>query len=116
MGAAVKQAAPRKRKPLPLLTPEYLPGLPIFTKRYFENLYNRLKTPFVIVFDNYHDVPIDSTFHEVIVHGHVHEAKAYKKGTTLVINPGEVCGYLTGKSSIAVLDIESKEARIIQLE
>jgi putative phosphoesterase len=54
--------------------------------------------------------------YNVIIHGHVHEAEAHKKGTTLIINPGEVCGYLTGKSSIAVLNTGSMEARIIQLE
>jgi len=54
--------------------------------------------------------------YDVIVHGHVHEAKAYKKDKTLIINPGEVCGYLTGKPSIAVLDTKTMEARIIPLE
>jgi len=59
---------------------------------------------------------ISSECYDVIVHGHVHEAKAYKKGKTLIINPGEVCGYLTEKPSIAVLDTENLEARIILLE
>ncbi len=45
LGLAAKKAAPRKRKPLPLLTPEYLSGISTFTLRYFENLYNRLKVP-----------------------------------------------------------------------
>jgi putative phosphoesterase len=59
---------------------------------------------------------ISSECYDVIVHGHVHEAKAYKKGKTLIINPGEVCGYLTEKPSIAVLDTKNLEAKIIQLE
>ena len=54
--------------------------------------------------------------YDVIIHGHVHEAKAHREGTTLIINPGEVCGYLTGKSSVAVLDTKSMKARIIQFE
>ncbi len=69
LGLAAKKAAPRKRKPLPLLTPEYLYGIPTFTKRYFEDLYNRLKPPFVLVFDNYQDVPETSPFHEAIREG-----------------------------------------------
>lgn len=68
MGLAARKAAPRIRKPLPLLTPEYLPGITNFTRRYFENLYRRLTPPFVLVFDNYQDVPLDSFFHEIIVH------------------------------------------------
>lgn len=45
MALAAKKAAPRYRKLLPLLTPEYLGGIPVFTRHYFENLYARL-TPF----------------------------------------------------------------------
>jgi len=69
MGLAAKKAAPRNRKPLPLLTPEYLLGIPTFTLRYFESLFSRLATPFILVFDNYQQVPPDSKFHEVISHG-----------------------------------------------
>jgi len=58
---------------------------------------------------------IDSQGYDVVVHGHSHDARVHKKGKTLVINPGEVCGYLSGKSTIVVLDTETREARIIQL-
>lgn len=66
MSLAAKKAAPRHRTPLPLLTMEYLRGVPAFTRRYFENLCSRLKPPFVIVLDNYHHVAQASPFHEVI--------------------------------------------------
>ena len=66
MGQAAKKAAPRMRKSLPLLTPEYLPGISTFTRRYFENLSGRLKSSSVIVFDNYQEVPSKSKFHEII--------------------------------------------------
>jgi len=45
MGLAGKKAAPRRRKPLPLLTPEYLLDIPTFTLRFFENLCGRLNPP-----------------------------------------------------------------------
>jgi len=45
LGQAARRALPRKRKPLPLLTPEYLQGIPTFTQRYFENLFSRLIPP-----------------------------------------------------------------------
>jgi hypothetical protein len=45
MGQAAKRGSPRMRKPLPLLTPEYLQDVPTFTYRYFEELYNRLIPP-----------------------------------------------------------------------
>ncbi|MBI1943547.1 MAG: hypothetical protein HYS35_07755 [Betaproteobacteria bacterium] len=52
--------------PLPLLTPEYHAGLAVFTRRYFQSLYARLKPPFAVVFDGYHDVPAFSQFHQVM--------------------------------------------------
>jgi len=58
---------------------------------------------------------ISTESHDIIIHGHTHEAKAYRKGRTLVVNPGEVCGYLTEKSTIALLDSQTKEAKIIEL-
>jgi len=54
--------------------------------------------------------------HDVIVHGHTHEAKTYRKGETLVINPGETCGYLTGKPTIATLNTQTLDVKIIPLE
>lgn len=68
LGLAAKKAAPRHRKPLPHLTPEYLQSIPVFTRRYFENLFQRLTPPFTIVFDNYQDVPDGSGFHEMMAH------------------------------------------------
>ncbi|MBI4768395.1 MAG: hypothetical protein HY787_28020 [Deltaproteobacteria bacterium] len=69
LGMAVKKAVPRKRKPLPLFTPEYLQGIPTFSLRYFENIFNRLKPPSILVLDNYQTVPAESDFHEVIYQG-----------------------------------------------
>lgn len=54
--------------------------------------------------------------YDVIVHGHTHEAKTYRKGRTLVVNPGEVCGYLTGKSTIATLNTQTLDVKIIPLK
>lgn len=69
MGIAAKKASPRTKRPLPLLTPEYLPGLPVFTRHYFEDLYSRLKSPYCIVFDNYQDAPVDAQIHEALREG-----------------------------------------------
>jgi putative phosphoesterase len=58
---------------------------------------------------------IDSEGFDVVVHGHDHKAEVYRKGKTLVVNPGELCGYLSGKSTVALLDTKKQEARIVQL-
>ena len=69
LGQAAKKISPHKRKQLPLLTPEYRQGIPTFTRRYFEDLYSGLKTPSVVVFDNFQDVAEGSSFHKVILVG-----------------------------------------------
>ncbi len=69
MSRAAKKAAPRYRDPLPLLTPEYLQGVAVFTRRFFEELFLRLKPDSVIVFDNYQDVPSSSSFDEMLLNG-----------------------------------------------
>ena len=60
------QAAPRRRRPLPLLTPEYRHGLTVFAQRFFRELYARLTSPFALVFDNYQEAPATSPLHEVM--------------------------------------------------
>lgn len=52
---------------------------------------------------------------DVVVHGHTHENEVYWRGKTLIVNPGEVCGYLTGKSTVALLDTNKREAKVIEL-
>lgn len=73
MGLAAKKAAPRHRTPLPLLTPEYLAGVPAFTRNYFEQLYRRLARyahpSFTVVLDNYQEVPAVSPFHDMAAIG-----------------------------------------------
>ncbi len=59
---------------------------------------------------------IDVGGYDVIVHGHTHEAKTYRKGKTLVINPGEACGYLSEKPSIAILNTKPLDAKTIHLK
>ncbi len=69
LGRAALKANPKSRKQLPLLTPEYLPGINVFARRFFEKLYNSLKAHSVLVFDNYHNIPPDSLFHKIICNG-----------------------------------------------
>lgn len=47
--------------------------------------------------------------------GHTHKAMIDKKGKTVVGNSGECCGCLTGKKTVAVLDLEQEEATIVEL-
>ncbi len=44
----------------PVLTPEFLPGLEVFARRFFERLFGLFDTDFAIVLDNCHEVPAAS--------------------------------------------------------
>jgi LuxR family maltose regulon positive regulatory protein len=81
LGSAAKQAAPRMRKPLSLLTPEYLGGIQQFTRAFFEDLFLRLSPPRALVFDDYHEISAKSPLHDVIVTG---VSKA-PEGTTVIL-------------------------------
>jgi putative phosphoesterase len=52
---------------------------------------------------------------DVLVHGHTHQARVGDTGKTLVVNPGETCGYLTGRPTIAVLDTVARDAEVLSL-
>lgn len=78
---AVKKAAPRIRRPLPVLTPEQLYLLPVFSRRFFDELGRRLKTPAAVVFDNYQEAPRESRLHEIISNG----IAALPQGITVII-------------------------------
>ena len=54
------------RAPLPIITPEHLADIPAFTRYYFREFFNRLRLPAVLVFDNYHEIPLNSALHAVL--------------------------------------------------
>ena len=53
--------------------------------------------------------------HDFVIHGssHLHSKKTV--GSTLVINPGEACGWIHGKCTAAILDTETGEVEDITL-
>jgi LuxR family maltose regulon positive regulatory protein len=69
LGLAAKKAAPRKKKPLPLLTPERMPGLSVFAQRYFEDLSSLLPVPSLLVLDDCHQMQENPVFFETLREG-----------------------------------------------
>jgi DNA-binding SARP family transcriptional activator len=117
---AARKAAPRNRQPLPFLTTEYLQGISIFARRYFENLYSRLKPPYTLVFDNYQDVPAESRFHEIMVEA----LTAIPDGVTVILisrsEPGPAFARLRTLNAMSFIGWEDikfslKEARKLSL-
>jgi putative phosphoesterase len=50
---------------------------------------------------------LKKTNHRYLVIGHTHVAKVERVDGKIVINPGEVCGYQTGKRTFAIVEDES---------
>lgn len=50
----------------------------------------------------------------VVVRGHTHRVDV-RRGRTLHVNPGEVCGYLTGRQTVATLDLTKLRVEILDL-
>lgn len=53
--------------------------------------------------------------YDVVIYGHTHSVDCRKLGKTLIINPGEVCGYLSGKRTLILLDLEKLTYEILEL-
>lgn len=60
-------------------------------------------------------VPADIAKADVIVTGHTHEVVDEVRDGRLYINPGECCGYLTGKCTVAILDAARLSVEIIEV-
>ncbi|AMM54646.1 metallophosphoesterase [Pyrococcus kukulkanii] len=57
-----------------------------------------------------------SQLYDIVIRGHTHKHGIQEVGRTIIINPGEVCGYLTGIKSVAILNVKEREIKIINLE
>jgi len=52
--------------------------------------------------------------YDLVVYGHTHKAEV-REGRPLVVNPGEVGGWLYGRSTVVILDLDDMRAEVIEL-
>ncbi len=52
---------------------------------------------------------------DAVLYGHTHNARVEERGGTLILNPGETCGCLTGRMSVAILDTKRLSATLQEL-
>uniref|UniRef100_A0A7V5XZP9 Phosphoesterase n=1 Tax=candidate division WOR-3 bacterium TaxID=2052148 RepID=A0A7V5XZP9_UNCW3 len=52
---------------------------------------------------------------DYIIYGHTHQPEVKEEKKLIFINPGEACGLLTQKATIALLDIDKKEIKFIEI-
>lgn len=71
----------------------------------------------IVVVHEHHAVNAlaDSGHFDLVIYGHTHEPAIKKIKDTLVVNPGEAGGWLYGKPTAALLDLDKMEAEIVEL-
>jgi putative phosphoesterase len=53
--------------------------------------------------------------YDLILFGHTHRPLTMRIGRALILNPGEACGFLSGKATCAVIDLDTMEANIREI-
>jgi len=56
-----------------------------------------------------------SSKYDLVAYGHWHKTVNKRFGKTMLVNPGELCGYLSGRPTLAVVKLEEKEAEILEV-
>lgn len=52
---------------------------------------------------------------DIVITGHTHEAAQERQNGTLFLNPGECCGWVHERCTVAVLDTEMMSAEVVEL-
>ena len=60
------------------------------------------------------DSLVKSKDYDLVIYGHTHVIDI-RVGDTLVVNPGEASGWITGRSTVVLLDSTTMEPRLIDL-
>ena len=94
-------------------------------KRAFGSLGEIREAPFIFAFDDLKFLVTHlhtevksyamSGEYDVIIFGHTHQPEISREKDALLLNPGETGGWLTGKSTVALLERRTQKAEIIPL-
>lgn len=107
LGLAAKKVAPRKRKPLPLPTPEYMGDIAAFARNAFRDAFSRLGSPAMVVFDNYQQLPADAPLQGLLAQ----MVDEVPEGITLVVisraDPPQTFARWRASDRLALLDWEA---------
>jgi len=58
---------------------------------------------------------IDSQVYDLVISGHTHIVSQSRNGKTIALNPGEICGYVSGRSTIATFETSSQRIEILDI-
>jgi uncharacterized protein len=54
--------------------------------------------------------------HSIVLHGFTHREEMKHRGETLIVNPGEGCGWLHGEPGGAILDLQTRNVQFFKLK
>ena len=101
-------------------------GDKLYLREKFKNIGKLFPTPYITEIEHKNIIMlhkeklieslIKSQKYDIIIYGHTHRLDLRKIGKTLIVNPGECGGWLTGKSTVALLDTENLNAKIVDLD
>ena len=60
------------------------------------------------------DALVKSEVYDLVIYGHTHKIDI-REGKTLVINPGEACGWISTRATVVILDTSVMNPRVIDL-
>ncbi|MBF0606573.1 MAG: metallophosphoesterase [Candidatus Magnetobacterium sp. LHC-1] len=71
---------------------------------------------FVMIHEHFNITRLTQTgSYDFLIYGHTHKPKVEQTGRTVVLNPGETCGWLHGNPTVALLDTTTAETHFIKL-
>jgi len=62
----------------------------------------------------YHAPPEKIPATDILLYGHTHKKEIRRDGDVLILNPGELGGWLTGRCSFAILDLRTGEVQWVE--
>jgi putative phosphoesterase len=57
----------------------------------------------------------DVALADIIVTGHTHEVTIERVEDKLFVNPGECCGWVTGRCTVAILDLDAEHVEVLEI-
>jgi len=54
--------------------------------------------------------------HHLVVHGGEHKQEMKTRGETLIVNPGEGCGWVHGAPTAAIIELDEKHVEFVKLD
>lgn len=53
---------------------------------------------------------------DIVIYGHTHKLDVRRIGETLIVNPGALSGYLVDRATYAIIDLDTLEVEIVEVE